>query len=150
MNLTGIVRIAAVATAAAAFTPSHFAFGQGLDGAYIGTIGCATMPGVTARQLRTPFRMTVRGETATYEREVLDVKTYAPTGLMERGSGTVTPAGAVSLTGRADGQASRGVMSYSGAIIGGAVTLAGTQTWSAGGTQQGAARPCTIELKRGG
>ncbi|MBL8674177.1 MAG: hypothetical protein JNL07_04750 [Rhodospirillales bacterium] len=150
MNLTGIVRIAVLSAAGLSFVPPREASAQGLDGVYAGTIGCATMPGVTARQLRTPFRMTVTGGIATYEREVLDVKTNAPTGLMERGSGTVTPAGAISLTGRADGQASRGVMSYSGAIVGGAVTLAGTQTWSTGGTQQGATRPCTIELKRGG
>lgn len=150
MNMTGIVRVVAVSVGVTSLASPPESFAQSLDGVYTGTIGCATMPGVTARQLRTPFRMTVRGGTASYEREVLDVKTYAPTGLIERGSGTVTPAGAISLTGRADGQASRGVMSYSGAIVGGAVTLSGTQTWSTGSTQQGAARPCTIDLKRGG
>ena len=75
---------------------------QDFDGRYSGTISCAAIPGQTPGPLLTPFSMVVAAGHARYEREVMrpeDSKTRL--GVTERGEGTVSPSGEVSLTGSA-------------------------------------------------
>ena len=83
---------------------------QSLDGTYNGTIGCLSRGGL--RPLQTPLRMIVSGETATYDRELMGPGSNCPpggcpTGNFERGTGTVTPSGEVTLRGKAEGKGAR-------------------------------------------
>lgn len=123
---------------------------QDFDGRYSGTISCAAIPGQTPGPLLTPFSMVVAAGHARYEREVMrpeDSKTRL--GVTERGEGTVSPSGEVSLT----GSAGRGNWSfqatYRGRVEGDAVRLSGTELFRLPGRPEHE-RPCTITLSRSG
>ena len=76
-----------------AFANSHY------DGSYVGTMECDQIPGYTRGPLKTAFVLSVAGGRAQYERRHV----LPPTGLgpAERGAGTVSSTGNVSLTGEA-------------------------------------------------
>ena len=66
------------------------------DGFYVGTIECDQIPGRTAGPLKTAFVLSIASGRAQYERRhVLPPASLGPT---ERGAGTVSPTGEVSLT----------------------------------------------------
>ena len=74
------------------------------DGRYAGIIACDAIPGQTVQSLKTDFSMKVANGQAEYEREVLRPSGGSRLGVTERGSGTVSASGEVSLTGSAAGQ----------------------------------------------
>jgi len=121
---------------------------EGHDGKYAGTISCAAIPGQTAGPLLTPFSMRVTEGRVEYEREVMrpeDSRTKL--GVTERGAGTVSPAGEVSLSGAA-GRANWSYQAiYRGRIEGDAMRLSGTQIWHLPGRAEHE-RPCSITLTR--
>lgn len=141
---------AALALAVAAAVPGTTcpAAAQSMDGTYPGTITCESIAGTTQRPLRGSLTLTVSGATASYEREIRST-TDQPTGQFERGRGTVTPAGAVTLGGSGHVGGSSVSASYTGTISGGVARLAGTQRWTLarGGPDAASARKCTIEAR---
>ena len=127
--------------------------GQSFDGIYNGFIGCKSRSGGQT-PLQTPLRMTVTGNTATYEREIVgpgsNCPRGCPTGYWERGIGAVTPSGEVVLSGRSEGRTSRGNnyafdAEYKGQFGGSAVRLVGVQRWVIDG-QAEPDRSCEITL----
>lgn len=100
-----------------------------------------------------PFRMTVTGGQARFEREI-GTPDGRPTGTFERGSGTVEPNGTVTLTGGGQGRGTQTGLtwsfasSYSGRITGGSLTMQGQQRWQIPRTAD-ATRSCTITLSKG-
>jgi hypothetical protein len=115
---------------------------QALDGTYAGFINCEAIPGTTQRPLRSSLTLRVSGTSATYEREMRATKGDQPTGQFERGKGTVTPAGAITLSGSGQNEGSQVHATYTGTVSGGTARLSGTQTWSRTGE-----RKCTIEAR---
>jgi hypothetical protein len=117
------------------------------DGKYTGQITCDILPGQTTRPLRTDFLLKITDGRAQYEREVLRPDSTSPAGVTERGTGTVTPSGEVTLTGSATGPGWTYDATYRGQFSGKTLRLSGTQQWRlrAGGSQ---ARPCVINVSR--
>jgi hypothetical protein len=88
--------------------------------------------------------MTVTGSEARYERQILNRGN--PTGIYERGIGTVTSTGEVTLTGKGEGPEYSFDGEYRGQISPGApIKLAGTQRWRVRGKAP-EERSCQIEL----
>jgi len=116
---------------------------QSFDGTYGGTLSCPALPGQTP--LRTPFALIVTGSTATYERQILRPGTAGgvQTGSYERGRGTVSPSGEVSLRGACEGTFTCDA-EYRGQLTGSPIRLGGTQRWRL--RDRDASRDCQIEL----
>jgi hypothetical protein len=141
-----IVGLAAVGVSFASVTRA-----QGLDGTYTGVLSCDSRGGL--KPLKTDLRIVVSGTTATYEREIMvpgrGCPTGCPSGVYERGDGTVTPSGEVALRGKAEGTGSRGSYrfqsEYQGQLSGSASGLRGIQRWVVNG-QSEPDRSCQIEL----
>jgi hypothetical protein len=117
---------------------------QSFDGTYVGVLACESIPGTTQRSLSSAITIKVTGVTATYER-VVQTSTGQPSGNVERGSGSVSPTGAIrlggsALVGRVDMAAS-----YTGMISNRMARLTGTQNWSKSGE-----RKCRIDARSGG
>ena len=123
---------------------AHAAVGaEPLDGTYTGTLSCPAFPNQTP--LRTAIAVTVSGGVATYEREIVTPAAPGGAGTYERGKGTVTPAGAIALSGGCEGGFSC-VTEYRGNLRGSPIKLTGTQRWwFRSGDRE---RACDIELKR--
>jgi hypothetical protein len=123
---------------------------QSLDGIYAGAITCEAIAGTTQRPLRGSLKLTVSGAKATYEREIQS-RTGQPTGQFERGNGSVTPTGAVTLNGSGQVGGSNVTATYSGAITGGVARLTGSQRWTLqrGGPDAAGDRKCTIVARIG-
>ena len=117
---------------------------QSFDGTYAGTLRCPALPGGTP--LRTEISMTVTGNTATYERPIVRPGTSSanPTGSFERGSGTVTPSGEVTLTGRC-GEPFSCSTEYRGQLDQSPIRLVGPQRWNFRDRPE-AERACQIDL----
>jgi hypothetical protein len=111
-------------------------------GRYAGTISCEVLPGQTTQPLKTELSMTIAGGQASYEREVLRPTSTARLGVTERGTGTVTPSGDVTLTGAAAGQTWSDEATYRGRLEGRAVSLSGAQRWRLPSNATHS-RPCT-------
>ena len=117
---------------------------QSVDAVYDGTIRCGLLTDAK-RVWVSPFRLTVENGRARYERPVL--RNGQPTGVYERGEGTVTASGRVGIAGRAG--ASRYVFDaqYQGELEQDAGSLTGTQLWYIG-DDDGSERSCRIDLVR--
>ena len=115
------------------------------DGRYTGTIVCDAMPPSTP-QLRTTFSLDLRSGRVAYEREILRPN-VGRTGTMERGNGTVTDAGDITVKGGAQDSQFTLSAEYHGRIAGDRITLEGTQQWQ---YAQGdiRSRSCQIALAR--
>jgi hypothetical protein len=117
---------------------------KSFDGTYAGTIACPAFPGQTP--LRTPFVLTVSGDTATYEREILRPGPEAgvSTGSFERGQGTVSVSGQVSLRGACQGRYTCRA-DYKGQLDASPIRLQGNQHWRFKDGET--SRTCQIELR---
>jgi hypothetical protein len=94
--------------------------------------------------------MTVAAGTARFERDVLSAQSNTPSGIRERGTGTVAADGTIALTGAANGQQFAYEAKYRGKIAGDVGKLTGSQHWLRTDMQGAIDRPCTIEIRRGG
>lgn len=137
-----ICRAAAILAVALTATPSA---AQGLDGVYLGKLGCEVLVGQTRRALATDIRITIAGTRVTYEREILSPEGNQPTGIKERGTGTVTPP-TIAMGATGSGNSWSYTANYSGTIAGGAITMNGVQKWHVNRANQD--RPCTISARR--
>ena len=119
---------------------------QSFDGSYVGKITCGVLTSVN-RPLSVDFSMKVSGSEATYEREIVRPSgaASARTGSYERGTGTVSPSGEVTLHGKGEGSFVF-ESEYRGQIAGSSVQLTGAQRWQ--GRSANESRSCQIELKR--
>lgn len=116
---------------------------ESFDGTYTGTLSCPAFPNQTP--LRTAIVVTVAKGAATYEREIVSPAAPGGTGTYERGQGTVTPAGAIALSGGCEGGFSC-VAEYRGKLGASPSKLTGTQRWwFRSGDRE---RACEIELRR--
>lgn len=140
------VRLAAVA-AVICWLPSLAVGASEYDGRYAGLITRDIIPGQTVEQLKTEFSMKVADGQAEYQREVLRPTGRGRLGVTERGTGTVSPSGEVSLTGSAAGQTWSYEATYHGRLDGKNLRLAGTQLWRLPG-RAAHPRPCTIGVSR--
>lgn len=121
---------------------------QSYDGKYTGSISCAAIPGQTRAPLQTPFTMIIAAGRVQYEREVMrpeDTKTKL--GVTERGTGTVSPSGDVSVTGSAGRADWSYEATYQGRFESSSIRLSGAQLWRLPGRSPHE-RPCTITLSR--
>lgn len=138
----------ALVAAAAGVDCTTSASAQSLDGTYNGTITCESIAGTTQRPLRGSLKLTISGGGATYER-MIQTPTGQPSGQYERGKGSVTPAGAITLEGGGQNAGSSVTGSYSGTISNGVARLTGTQRWNMarGGPDAAGPRKCSIEAQ---
>lgn len=139
-------RILLLVCAVAAFSsPSLAASSIDYDGQYSGLILCDALPNIAP--LRTTFFLEITNGHAQYHKDVLQANTSTPSGVTERGTGTVSPDGDVSLKGSAEGPGWSFEAAYQGKFSGKNLQLSGAQKWrlpaSSGGAQT---RPCTISL----
>lgn len=118
---------------------------QNLDGVYLGKLSCEVLVGQTRRPLATDIRITIAGTTVRYEREILSPDSNQPTGIKERGSGTVTPP-AITMGATGSGNSWSYTANYSGTIAGGGITMSGVQKWHVNRANQD--RPCSIRAQR--
>jgi hypothetical protein len=124
-------------TAAAAAEP--------YDGVYSGTINCEAMRGHTEGTLRTAFSATVTDGKVSFEREIRD-RFNQHTGNFERGTGTVSPSGEMTLATRAAGQGFRYDAEYKGKFIGDSIRLMGGQSWQYDRQTGRVERACFVDL----
>ncbi|MFT8246380.1 hypothetical protein [Roseomonas sp. BN140053] len=115
------------------------------EAAWSGRLRCEPVPGTTQGVLNTPFRLTVSGTTARYERDVLTASGQT-SGNVEQGRGTVSADGMVRLEGGASGRGFSYTSQYQGRLTGTAATLEGWQDWNSRDSQS--RRPCTVTLQR--
>jgi hypothetical protein len=116
-----------------------------LDGTYDGTIHCGLVTDAK-RVWESPFRLIVEDGAAQYERPIL--RDGQPTGVYERGDGTVTGSGKVGLAGRAQGSSYVFDAQYQGELTQDAARLVGTQLWYIRGHDDESERSCHITLIR--
>ena len=136
------------ALAAAVFSLPPLAVGAPeYAGRYAGLITCDTLPGRTYEQLKTEFSMSIVNGKAEYEREILRPNSRGRLGVTERGAGTVSPDGEVSLTGSAGAQTWSYQATYRGRFDGKSLRLSGTQVWRLP-DKIGHERPCSIHVSR--
>jgi hypothetical protein len=136
-----------ILTALAASLAPPAAASSGHDGRYAGFIACDPIPGQTAQPLKTDFSLTVAGGKAEYQREVLRPTSPGRLGVTERGAGTVSSSGELTLTGGAGGQTWRYEATYRGRFEGTRLRLSGDQRWHLG-NRPPHSRPCTIDVSR--
>jgi hypothetical protein len=113
-----------------------------------GEIRCGTIPGVATLPLRQPIEVVVSGNQARYSRSVRRADTSIASPFTEDGAGTVGADGAVVLTASVTARSFAYIARYQGRLPpeGGHGRLIGAQTWTAGTTQPGYQRACSIEL----
>jgi hypothetical protein len=116
---------------------------------YSGLITCEVIPGQTAQELKAAFSLRVANGRADYEREVLRPNGSGRLGVTERGTGTVSPGGEVSLAGSAGGQTGSYEASYRGVFDGKSLRLSGTQLWRLA-NRAPHSRPCTVTVLQTG
>lgn len=133
---------------AAALLTSPAAAATAYDGRYTGVFQCDTIPGQTTIPLRVAFSLKIVDGRIQYERDVLQADSSKPSGSIERGSGTVSPRGEVSLTGSASGTGWKYDSAYRGQIEGTTLRLSGSQLWTFRSGTPTFTRPCTITLSR--
>jgi hypothetical protein len=119
------------------------------DGEYTGYITCAAIPGQTAQSLKTDFALKIAGGKVDYQREVLRPNDTGRMGVTERGRGTVSASGEVSLSGSATGTGFSFDATYRGQVNGRTLQLEGTQLWQLP-RRPAHSRACTISVARPG
>jgi hypothetical protein len=120
---------------------------QSFDGNYAGKITCGLLSDLR-RPLSVNFSMKVSGSDATYEREIVRPGTGSGpvrTGNYERGNGTVSASGEVSLRGKGEGPFVFEA-EYRGQLNASTIQLSGAQHWQVRGAPE--TRSCQIELTR--
>src|SRR5215510_1441251 len=120
------------------------------DGNYTGTIECDQIPRYTSAPLKREFTLKIADGRAQYERRlVLPPTRLLPTDVdpIERGAGTVSSAGDVSLTGEAGDLTGGYEATYRGQIDGQLLRLSGVQVWQLP-DQSNYKRSCTIAVSR--
>lgn len=119
---------------------------ESYDGVYRGTINCEAMRGHTEGNLRVAFSATVSDGKVTFEREMRD-RFSQHTGNFERGTGTVSPSGEMTLSTRATGQGFRYDAEYKGTFLADKkIRLNGGQSWQYDRQTGRVERSCFIEL----
>lgn len=137
---------AALAAVACSLVSQNVAAGDP-GGRYAGRIACDALPGLTSKPLDAGFTMTVRDGKVDFERRVLKPDSRHPSGVVERGHGTVSADGDIMLSGSARGGNWRYESSYAGRFESGEPRLSGTQTWQLpDGVRQ--VRKCSIDRVR--
>jgi hypothetical protein len=122
---------------------SAVALAASFDGTYAGTLSCPGFP--DQPPLRIEIAVTVSGPTATYEQIAKPGTASGDLGAHEGGSGTVSPAGEIVLTGSCRGGFSCAT-EYRGDLSKTPIRLTGSQRWwFRSGDRE---RKCDIELKR--
>ena len=130
-------------------SPALPAGARARDGTYTGIIECDTIPERTSGPLRTDFVLSIKGNRASYERELLKPTSAARMGVTERGTGTISEAGQLTLVGGAGAQTWSYQGTYKGQFEGTSLRLSGAQEWRL--AERGArSRPCTIRAVRSG
>lgn len=81
----------------------------------------------------------------TDEGEILSPDSNRPSGIKERGTGTVKPP-AIAMGATGSGNSWTYTASYSGMIAAGAITMSGVQKWHVNRANQD--RPCSISARR--
>ena len=114
------------------------------DGSYTGTIECDQIPGHTRGPLKAGFFLKIASGQAEYERWHVR-PAAAGLGATERGTGTVSSTGEVSLTSETGGVAHQAT--YRGQIDGKLLRLSGIQVWQLP-DKVNYKRPCTIAVSR--
>ena len=141
---------ALVATVVPVLLPS-VAVGRSLyDGSYVGTIECDPIPGYTRDPLKREFTLKIADGRAEYARRlVLPPTRLLPTDIdpIERGAGTVSTTGQVSLTGEAGDLTGGYEATYRGQIDGQLLRLSGVQVWQLP-DKANYKRSCTIAVSR--
>lgn len=137
--------LGAMAAALLAWLPPSGAGAAERDGRYAGLITCDVLPGQTTQPLRTEILVSIADGRAEYQREVLQPTGPGRLGVTERGTGTVSPSGDVSLTGGAGAQTWSYTATYQGRLDGKALRLSGTQHWNLP-NRAPYARRCTIAV----
>src|SRR5262249_10779280 len=137
--------VLAISAFGALLLNSPTTFAQPFEGNFTWTIDCGLLTGLTV-PLHVPFSMTVSNGQARYEREIM--RPGGPTGTVrtgnyERGIGTVTPSGEVSLRGSGEGKYMFEA-EYRGHLGGSPIRLAGTQRWR--NRERTEERSCQVEL----
>jgi hypothetical protein len=120
------------------------------DGSYVGTIECDQIPGYTRGPLKREFTLQIAGGRAQYARPlILPPTRLLATGLdpTERGTGTVSSTGEVSLTGEAGDLTGGFEATYRGQIDGKLLRLSGVQVWQLP-DKANYKRSCTIVVSR--
>jgi hypothetical protein len=133
--------------AVVAWLPSLAAGAAEYDGRYAGLITCDALPGQTVLPLKTAFSITIADGRAEYQREVLQPNSSGRLGVTERGAGTVSPGGELSLTGSAGAQTWNYEATYRGRFDGKSLRLSGTQVWRLS-NKAPHSRPCDIAVSR--
>jgi hypothetical protein len=134
-----------------AVLPPPLTVGVGLyDGSYTGAIECDQIPGYTSRPLTREFTLKIADRRAQYEwRLALPTTRLLPTDVdpIERGAGTVSSTGEVSLTGEVGDLTVGYEATYRGQIDDQFLRLSGVQVWQ---LPDGAEykRSCTIAVSR--
>jgi hypothetical protein len=120
------------------------------DGSCVGTIECDQIPGYTRGPLKREFTLQIAGGRAQYARPlILPPTRLLATGLdpTERGTGTVSSTGEVSLTGEAGDLTGGFEAIYRGQIDGKLLRLSGVQVWQLP-DKANYKRSCTIVVSR--
>jgi len=137
LALGATVLLELAATAAAAEEP--------YDGTYSGVITCAQIQG-GAGPLKTRVSATVSGRRVTYERALLSPK-GTHTGNFERGSGTVTESGDMTLAASVTAKNVRFDAEYRGKFLPDrTIRLIGGQRWQPEGRSDVVERTCFVDL----
>lgn len=136
------MRRAAALLALALATPAS---AQGVDGTYVGKLSCEIIAGQTRRQLATDIQITISGSAVNYEREILTPDGGGPTGIKERGTGSVKGT-SLSMAGAGRGNSWNYEASYNGSITGGTIAMRGVQKWYINRANQD--RQCVINAQR--
>lgn len=119
------------------------ALGASFDGTYAGTLSCPAFPG--QEPLRTRFVVKVAERKATYEQTSGPGAASGDLGANEGGNGSVSPAGALVLSGGCRGGFSCAT-EYRGDLSKAPIRLKGTQRWwFRSGDRE---RECDVELER--
>src|SRR5262245_2084868 len=114
------------------------------NGSYVGTIECDQIPGYTRGPLKAAFFLKVADGQVEYERWHVR-PAAAGVDFTERGTGTVSSTGEVSLTSETGGVAYQAT--YRGQIDGKLLRLSGVQVWQLP-DKMNHQRPCTIAVSR--
>jgi hypothetical protein len=125
--------------------PSAATAAESYDGIYTGRITCEPLRGHTGSDLKTAFRATVTDGKIAYQREMLTAESRH-TGNFERGTGTVSPSGEMTLSTRAAGQGFRYDAEYKGKFTGDSIRLTGGQSWQYDRQTGRVERACFVDL----
>ena len=138
-------RLALLAFGAALLLAPARAWADPFDGVYGGKITCGQLRGHTRGDLKTAFSVTITDGRIAYEREILTPE-GRHTGNFERGSGTITESGEMTLSSRASGKGFRYDAEYKGKFIGDSIRLIGGQSWQYDRETGWVERTCFVDL----